>query len=30
MGSNNYTPCPADVAGVELPVELEALAEAIS
>ena len=30
MGSNNYTPCPADVAGVELPAELEALAEAIS
>lgn len=30
MGSNNYTPCPADVTGVELPAELETLAEAIS
>lgn len=30
MNSNNYTPRPVDVEGVELPAELVALAEAIS
>ena len=30
MSSNNYIPQPADLSGIELPVELELLAEIIS